>query len=254
MTHAPLPARLLAQEEIDILDGACKPRPRVVTRHDIEQDVTALLKRGLTTTSAGGFFFMPSLLQLGAYDLAAALGPAQHVDLLKERLALGLVFASIFGYPAGIRTVDTVSRADFGLLAGLPLLPSPSTQYRFLQSVPVQSALAFQTALGQRLVALGHVTPGHPVNVDAHNMKTYSRKAMKQSFITQEDRYGKAVRTFYTQDQASKKPLIALAASSGTTVSQVTRRLTTLTRAILQRAYLPPTIFTDPSENEGISL
>ena len=96
----------------------------------------------------------------------------------------------------------------------------------------------FQTALGRRLVALGHVTPGHPVNVDAHNIKTYSRKAMKHSFITQEDRYGKAVRTFSTQDQTSKKPLIALAAYSGTTVSQVTRRLAMLTRAILERDFL----------------
>ena len=69
-------------------------------------------------------------------------------------------------------------------------------------------------------------------------MKTYSRKAMKQSFITQEDRYGKAIRTFYTQDQASKKPLMALAAYSGTTVSQVTRRLAGLTRDILGRDFL----------------
>jgi len=237
MTPPPIPARLLAQEEIEILDSACQPRPRVVTRHDIEHDVTALLKRGLTTTSAGGFFFIPYLLQLGASDLVASLGPPKTEGLPKERLALGLIFESIFGYTAGIRTVDTVSRADFGLLAGLPFLPSPSTQYRFLQSVTIQSALAFQTALGQRLVALGHVTPGSPVNVDAHNVKTYSRKAMKQSFITQEDRYGKAVRTFYTQDQASKKPLIALAAYSGTTVSQVTRRLATLTRAILTRDF-----------------
>jgi hypothetical protein len=177
-------------------------------------------------------------LQLGACDLVASLGPLKTEGLPKERLALGLVFESIFGYTAGIRAVDTVSRADFGILAGLPFLPAPSTQYRFLQSVSVQSALEFQTALGQRLVTLGHVTPRHPVNVDAHNIKTYSRKAMKQSFITQEDRYGKAVRTFYTQDQASKKPLIALAAYSGTTVSQVTRRLATLTRAILGRDFL----------------
>ena len=61
---------------------------------------------------------------------------------------------------------------------------------------------------------------------------------MKQSFITQEDRYGKAVRTFYTQDQASKKPLMALAAYSGTTVSQVTHHLAALTRAILGRDFL----------------
>jgi len=166
------------------------------------------------------------------------LGPAKSEGLRQERLALGLVFESIFGYTAGIRTVDTVSRSDFGLLAGLPFLPSPSTQYRFLQDVSVQDSLDFQTALGTRLVALGQITPGHPINVDGHNIKTYSRKAMKHSFITQEDRYGKAIRTFYTQDQASKKPLIALAAYSGTTVSQATRRLATLTRTILARDFL----------------
>src|SRR4029453_7045664 len=53
-----------------------------------------------------------------------------------------------------------------------------------------------------------------------------------------EDRYGKAIRTFYTQDQVSKKPLMALAAYSGTTVSQVTRRLAGLTRDILGRDFL----------------
>jgi hypothetical protein len=200
--------------------------------------VTALLKRGLTTTSAGGFFLIPYLLQLRAYDLVTVLGPAKPEGLPKERLALGLVFESIFGYTAGIRAVDAVSCADFGLLAGLSFLPSPSTQYRFLQNVTVQEGLDFQTALGRRLVALGHVTPGHPVNVDAHNIKTYSRKAMKYAFITQEERYGKAIRTFYTQDQASKKPLMALATYSGTTVSQVTSRLARLTQAILGRDFL----------------
>ena len=131
-----------------------------------------------------------------------------------------------------MRTIDTVSRADVGLLAGRPFLPSPSTQYRVLQSVSVTSALDFQTALGARLSTLGHVTPGHPGNVDGHNMKTYARKAMQQSCITQEDRYGKAVRPFSPQDQASKKPLIALAASSGTTGSQVPHHLAALTRTL----------------------
>jgi hypothetical protein len=166
------------------------------------------------------------------------LGPAQHEGIPQERLAWGLIFESIFGYTAGMRAVDTVSRADFGLLAGLPFLPSPATQYRFLQDVPIRSALAFQTALGRRLVTLDQVTPGPPVNLDGHNVKTYSRKAMKHAFITHEDRDGKAIRTFYTQDQASKKPLLALAAYSGTTVSQVTHRLAGLTRDILGRDFL----------------
>ena len=200
--------------------------------------MTDLLKRGLTTTSAGGFFFIPYLLQLGAHDLAASLGDAKSTGLPQERLALGLVFESIFGYTAGIRAVDTVSRIDFGLLAGLPFLPSPSTQYRFLQDISVKDGLDFQTALGRRLVTLGQITPGQPINVDAHNLKTYSRKAMKQSFITQEAHYGKAIRTFYTQDQTSKKPLMALAAYSGTTVSQITRHLATLTRTILEQDFL----------------
>jgi hypothetical protein len=142
------------------------------------------------------------------------------------------------GYTVGIRAVDAVSRTDLGLLAGLPFLPSPSTPSRFLQAVSVQDSLDFQTARGQRLVGLGQITLDHPVNVDAHTMKTSSRKAMKHACMTQEDRYGKAIRPFSTQDQASKTPLIALAASSGTTVSQVTHRLATLTRTILGRAFL----------------
>jgi hypothetical protein len=120
------------------------------------------------------------------------------------------------------------------------LASSPVSRFsrRFLQNTSVQDALTFQSALGARLVTLGQVTPGHPVNIDGHNIKTYSRKAMKHSFITQEDRYGKAIRTFYTQDQVSKKPLIALAAYSGTTVSQVSCRLAALTRDVLGQDFL----------------
>jgi len=99
----------------------------------------------------------------------------------------------------------------------------------------VQDSLDWQTARGQRLVARGQVTPGHPVNVDGHHSKTSSRQAMQSSFITQEDRYGQALRTFYTQDQQSKQPRIARATSSGTTVSQVTRRLARLTRDLRGR-------------------
>lgn len=102
----------------------------------------------------------------------------------------------------------------------------------------MQDGLAFQTALGRRLVTLGQLPPGRPITIDGHNLKTYSRKAMKHSFIAQKDRYGKAIHTFYTQDQASKKPLIALVAYSGTTVSQVTGRLAALTRDILDQTCL----------------
>ena len=110
-----------------MLDGACKPKKIVVTRHDIAHQLTALLKRGFTSTSAGGFFLVPYLLQLSAYDLVSAMGPNKSHGIPKESLALGIVFESIFGYTQGIRSVDSVSRVDFGLLSGLPFLPSVFT-------------------------------------------------------------------------------------------------------------------------------
>jgi len=55
--------------------------------------------------------------------------------------------------------------SDKSLLAGLPFLPSASTQYRFLQSVPVKDGLDFQIAMGKRLVRLGQGKAGSPVNV-----------------------------------------------------------------------------------------
>lgn len=228
----------MAKEDVEILDGACKPVMTQVTRHGIEHDVTSMLKRGLTTTCAGGFFFIPYLLQLNAYDHFSGLGKPKIEGIPKERLALGIVFESLFGYNKGIRSIDSVSRADFGLLAGLPFLPSPSTQYRFVQSTTVKQGLDFQVTLGRRLVELGQVQPGDPVNIDAHNVKTYSRKEMKQSYLTKEARYGKALRTFYTQDQQSSKPLMAVAAYSGTKVKQVTQKISRLTRDILERDYL----------------
>lgn len=236
--HEEITPRLLVPEEIEILDGAFKPRKTVVTRYDIERDIIDLLKRGLTTTYAGGFFFIPYLLQLNASDLMSGLGTSKKTGIPNERLALGLVFESLFGLVAGIRSIDPISRADFGLLAGLPFLPSLSTQYRYLQGVPVQDALSFQVALANRLIDLGQITPDSPVNLDAHNIKTYSRKEMKNSYLPKEGRYGKAIRTFYTQNQASKKPLIALAAYSGTTVSQITNRIAALTRDVMKRDFL----------------
>jgi hypothetical protein len=68
LTQESLAPRQLAKEKIEILDGACKPRKLVVTRHGIDHDVSALLKRGLTTTSAGGFFFIPYLIQLMGFE------------------------------------------------------------------------------------------------------------------------------------------------------------------------------------------
>lgn len=201
--------------------------------------MTALLRRGLTTTSAGGFFFIPYLLQLNSHSLLESTGKEKIAGIPKERLALGIIFESLFGYKVGVRSLDSISRTDFGLLSGLPFLPSPSTQYRFLHSFSVNEALSLQVKLGKRLVELEQIKPdGSPVNIDGHNVKTYSRKAMKKSYITQNNSYGKAIRTFYTQDQASNKPLLALATYSGTTVSQITNKLVKNTCEILGQDFI----------------
>src|SRR5439155_16758921 len=108
---APLPARLLTTEATAILAHPCTPRPRVVTRHAIAQDVTTRLTRGLTTTSAGGGG-LPSLLHRGASALTTSWGPAKRAGRPRAHLALGLVFASSCGSTAGRRAGDTVRRAD----------------------------------------------------------------------------------------------------------------------------------------------
>ena len=146
------------REKIEILDGACKPRPRLVTRHDIDRDVTTLLKRGLTTTSAGGFFFLPYLLQLGACGPVASLGPTKHEGLPPGAPCLGPRLRVDF------RLHGRYPRCRYGEPRRLwsprrpPFLPSPSTQYRFLQDVPVQESLGLFRALRKRL---GGTRPDH---------------------------------------------------------------------------------------------
>jgi hypothetical protein len=61
--------------------------------------------------------------------------------------------------------------------------------------------------------------------MDGHSIKLFSRKEMKAFYLSKDKTYGKAIRTFYTQDQASKKPLFAKVAYSGATVAQVTPQL-----------------------------
>ena len=84
MTQTTLPARLLAQETIEVLDGACEPRPRVVTRHAIEDanrqmqsgsDEMLAMGTALTFGMAIGMLFggAPRLLVAGALVPAAAM-------------------------------------------------------------------------------------------------------------------------------------------------------------------------------------
>lgn len=224
----------MEKEDTEILDNACKNVKVSVTRHSIDFDLTNLLKRGLTSTSAGGFFFIPYLLQLNTHQLLSNIGKPKTKGIPKEKLALGIVFESLFGYTKGVRSIDSVSKVDFGLLSGLPFLPSPSTQYCYLQNITTHDSLNFQVKLGKQLLKLGQISSGNPLNIDGHNIKTYSRKEMKRSFITQEDRYGKAIRTFYVQDQVSDKPILAMASYSGTKVAHVTEKLAVKAKEIYQ--------------------
>jgi hypothetical protein len=61
---------------------------------------------------------------------------------------------------------------------------------------------------------------------------------MKASYLSKDKTYGKAIRTFYTQEQESKKPLFAKVAYSGTTVSQVTPEVVEATKEILGGPFL----------------
>jgi hypothetical protein len=228
---------LLTPETIEVLDNALKPKPIEITRQSIHNDLETLLKRGFTSTHAGGFFFIPYLMELDLYKQLPVLSVEKTTGIPSEKIALQLIWEPLFGYSKGIRTVDPVSQADFGALSGLPFICSTSTEYRFLSESSIQGAEVFQLNLGHRLNGLEYIQ-GDVVNMDGHSTRLFSRKEMKASYLSKEKAYGKAIRTFYTQDQASKKPLFAKVAYSGATVAQVTPQLVEATKDILGKPFI----------------
>lgn len=203
-----------------------------ISRHSIHSDLQELLRKGFTTSCAGGFFFIPYLQELDIDSLLGELCPSKREGIPPERIALQLIFEALFGYTRGIRTVSPISQADFGALSGLPFLCSPSTEYRLLTGIPMENSERFQVSLGNHLLELGHIG-NRIINMDAHSIPLYSRKEMKASYISQEKVYGKAIRAFYTQDQEKGKPLFVQACYSGTTAGQATPALVEATQAIL---------------------
>lgn len=228
---------MLTPETIEILDSALKPKSIEVTRQSIQTDLQALLKRGFTTTHAGGFFFIPYLMELDLYKTLPTLSARKTTGIPNEKVALQLIWEPLFGYRKGIRTVDPVSQIDFGALSGLPFICSASAEYRFLSQSSVEGAENFQKSMGKRLNCLGYIN-GDVINMDGHSIKLFSRKEMKASYLSKDKTYGKAIRTFYTQDQASKKPLFAKVAYSGATVAQVTPELVEANKEILGGSFL----------------
>ena len=117
-------------------------------------------------------------------------------------------------------------------MSGLPFICSAATEYRFLAESTIERSEAFQKNMGKRLLHLGYLT-GDVLNMDAHSIKLFSRKEMKSSYLSKDKVYGKAICTFYTQDQATKKPVFAKVAYSGATVAQVTPHLVEANKEIL---------------------
>lgn len=224
-------------ETIEILNGALKPKSIEITRQSVQAELEALLRRGFTTTHAGGFFFIPYLQEPDLYRALGKLSAPKATGIPTEKVALQLIWEPLFGYVKGIRSVDPVSQADFGVLSGLPFICSVSTEYRFLAESTTERSEAFQKHLGKRLVHLDYVS-GDVLNMDSHSVKLFSRKEMKASYLSKDKAYGKAIRIFYTQDQASKKPLFAKVAYSGATVAQVTPQLVEANKEILGGPFL----------------
>lgn len=222
---------------MEVLDGALKPKRIEVTRQSLQADLETALRKGVTTTHAGGFFFIPYLMELGLYGTLGQLSAPKTTGIPAEKIALQLIWEPLFGYAKGIRSVDPISQADFGLLSGLPFICSASTEYRFLAESTTERSESFQKHLGKRLLQLDYLK-GEVLNMDGHSIKLFSRKEMKPSYMTKEKSYGKAIRTFYTQEQNSKKPVFAKVAYSGTTVAQVTPQLVEANKEILDGPFL----------------
>lgn len=228
---------LLTPETIEVLDASLKPKHIEVTRQSIQTNLEGLLRKGFTTTHAGGFFFIPYLMELDLYKSLGELSTHKTTGIPTEKVALQLIWEPLFGYVKGIRSVDPVSQVDFGALSGLPFICSVSTEYRFLIESTIERSENFQKHMSKQLRHLYYVN-GNVLNMDGHSIKLFSRKEMKASYLSKDKTYGKAIRTFYTQDQASKKPLFAKVAYSGATVAQITPHLVEANKEILGGPFL----------------
>jgi hypothetical protein len=214
-----------------------KPKCIEVTGQSVQAQLEGVLRRGFTTTHAGGFFFIPYLMELNLYNAFGELSAPKTTGIPTEKAALQLIWEPLFGYAKGIRAVDPVSQADFAALSGVPFICSASTEYCFLAESTIERSEAFQKDMGKRLLHLGYLT-GNMLNMDAYSIKLFSRKEMKSSYLSKDKVYGKAIRSFYTQDQATKKPLFAKVAYSGGTVAQVTPHLVEANKEILGGPFL----------------
>lgn len=214
-----------------------KPKRIEVTRQSIQTQLEKTLKRGFTSTHAGGFFFIPYLMELDLYKALGELSAPKTTGIPTEKVALQLIWEPIFGYRKGIRAVDPISQVDFGALSGLPFICSSATEYRFLTESTTERSEAFQKHLAKRLLNLGYLI-GDTLNMDGHSIKLFSRKEMKASYLSKDKTYGKAIRSFYTQDQATKKPVFTKVAYSGATVAQVTPHLVEANKEILGEPFL----------------
>jgi hypothetical protein len=105
---------LLTPESVEVLDSSLKPKKVEISRHSIQSDLQELLRKGFTTSCAGGFFFIPYLQELNIHSLLGELCPSKKEGIPPDRIALQLIFEALFGYTRGIRTVDPISQADFG--------------------------------------------------------------------------------------------------------------------------------------------
>lgn len=228
---------LLTPEVVEILDTSMKPKRIEVTRQSIQTELETTLKRGFTSTHAGGFFFIPYLMELDLFKALGDLSAPKTTGIPTEKVALQLIWEPIFGYRKGIRAVDPISQVDFGALSGLPFICSSATEYRFLTESTTERSEAFQKHLAKRLLHLGYLT-GDILNMDGHSIKLFSRKEMKASYLSKDKAYGKAIRTFYTQDQVTKKPVFTKVAYSGATVAQVTPHLVEANKEILGEPFL----------------
>jgi hypothetical protein len=95
----------LTPETIEVLDGALKPKRIEITRQSLQAELDSVLRRGFTTTHAGGFFFIPYLMELDLYEALGKLNAPKTTGIPNEKVALQLIWEPLFGYTKGIRAV-----------------------------------------------------------------------------------------------------------------------------------------------------
>lgn len=176
-----------------------------------------MLADKVSGNQVGIWLLVPELLRLGAWDLLC-FWSGKAADRVEPRLALHLVNESALCLCSS-RKNRSLSQKGFELANGLSFVPTDAAIHELLDSHTVKQAEHLQIALGKLRRASKHYN-GRLLALDAHRLKSYSKRQMRRHRFHANEKARKMLQTFFLLDCDTHQPVAFTLSSPAQTVTQ----------------------------------